>query len=150
MSPDDAEAWAAANYQPSFESRPDVSGYDPMAAVNWTLPMVAAWFIWHDIEAVRDQSESGKNRVDKVVRGTSERRAACDATDPLETAGVGPRFAERPLCASAERGLHPPDSWPICSPEARTAIRKVSRDGGHGAGRRYQFNPDTRVGPPIL
>ena len=55
MSPDDAEAWATANNQPSFESRPDVSGYDPMAAVKWTLPMVAAWFIWHDIEAVRDQ-----------------------------------------------------------------------------------------------
>ena|ERR1700722_9356736 len=55
MSPDDAEAWATANYRPSFESRPDISGYDPMAAVKWTLPMVAAWFIWHDIEAVRDQ-----------------------------------------------------------------------------------------------
>ena len=60
MSPDDAEAWATANYQPSFESRPDITGYDPMAVVKWTLPMVAAWFIWHDIEAVRDQWNSAR------------------------------------------------------------------------------------------
>jgi hypothetical protein len=55
MSPDDAEAWATANKQPAFEKRPDVSGLDPMALDRWTLPMSAAYFIWRDVDAVRDQ-----------------------------------------------------------------------------------------------
>jgi hypothetical protein len=53
--PQEAEAWAASKGQSPFESRPDVSGFDPSKEYRWTLPMAAAWCIWRDYEAVRDQ-----------------------------------------------------------------------------------------------
>jgi hypothetical protein len=33
----------------------EFKAFDPKRALNWTLPMAAAWFIWRDFEAVHDQ-----------------------------------------------------------------------------------------------
>lgn len=55
MMPAQAELWARATGREPFEKRPDVSALDPMKEELWTLPMAAAWFIWHSPHAVRDQ-----------------------------------------------------------------------------------------------
>jgi hypothetical protein len=55
MTPAQAEIWARANGREPFAKRPDVSAHDPMKEELWTLPMAAAWFIWHSPHAVRDQ-----------------------------------------------------------------------------------------------
>lgn len=58
ITPEQAEAWAEQNRQPSFASRPDASKFDPMKEAYWTLAMAAAWIIWGTRDAVREHWNS--------------------------------------------------------------------------------------------
>lgn len=54
LTPEAAEAEAARLGLEPFERTPDPAEFDPMAEVNWTLPMAMAWIAQRTPEAVRD------------------------------------------------------------------------------------------------
>ena len=53
MTPEDAEAEAKRLDIAPLIMQPDPAQFDPMNEVAWTLPMVAAWRAFRDVDAVR-------------------------------------------------------------------------------------------------
>jgi hypothetical protein len=54
LTPQQAEAEAAANSLPPFEKTPDLTDYDPLTESRWTLVMAVAWIAWRDIRRVQE------------------------------------------------------------------------------------------------
>ena len=54
LTPQQAEAEAAANGLPPFERTPDLAKYDPLTESRWTLVMAVAWIAWRDIRRVQE------------------------------------------------------------------------------------------------
>jgi hypothetical protein len=55
ITPDAAEAEAAANGLEPFARSPDPSAFNPEAEPRWTMPMAVAWIAWRDMPLVREQ-----------------------------------------------------------------------------------------------
>jgi hypothetical protein len=70
ISPSTAEKWIREEGFEPIPPFPHIAAFDPMQEPEWTLPMAAAWFIWHSSDAVRDQ-------------WMRYRRAWLDSADPL-------------------------------------------------------------------
>jgi hypothetical protein len=56
LTPEQAEAEAAANSLPPFEKTPDLAEYDPLMESRWTLVMAVAWIAWRDSASARVRS----------------------------------------------------------------------------------------------
>jgi hypothetical protein len=56
VTPQAAEAEAAARGWPPFERMPAVGTLDPMEETRWPIVMAVAWIAWRDIELTQEQS----------------------------------------------------------------------------------------------
>ena len=56
ITPQQAEAKAAALGLPPFEKQPPVSALDPMREPRWPIVMAVAWIAWRDLDRTRQQS----------------------------------------------------------------------------------------------
>src|SRR5215470_6868172 len=56
VTPQVAEAEAAARGWPPFELMPAFGTLDPLEETRWTIVMAVAWIAWRDIELTRSQS----------------------------------------------------------------------------------------------
>jgi len=56
VSPEDAEAEAAANGWAPFKRQPEPSDFDPMRDSRWPIIMAIAWIAWRDVMLVREIS----------------------------------------------------------------------------------------------
>ena len=54
ITPQDAEAEAAANGFEPFERQPELPAFDPMLESRWPIVMAIAWIAWRDIRLVRE------------------------------------------------------------------------------------------------
>jgi hypothetical protein len=120
ISPTMAEKWIGESEFEPLPRFPNTAAFDPMQEQMWTLPMAAAWFIWHSPEAVRDQ-------------WLRYRRAWLDHVDPSDQAALADvslnhlfgwadlrRFHVRPYRAYGSSSKEPlPKSNPHCSPRSR-------------------------------
>jgi len=58
VTPEQAEAEAAANGWEPFAQQPELPAFDPMQANRWSMPMVLAWIAWRDPMLVRRASSA--------------------------------------------------------------------------------------------
>ena len=63
MTPEDAEADAERLGIAPLIAQPDPAQFDPMNEVVWTLPMVAAWLAFKDVDAVRAWSPAYRSQL---------------------------------------------------------------------------------------
>ena len=63
MTPEDAEAEAKRLGIAPLITQPDPAQFDPMNEVAWTLPMVAAWLAFRDVDAVRAWSPAYRSQL---------------------------------------------------------------------------------------
>ena len=63
MTPEDAEAEAERLGIAPLLMQPDPAQFDPMNEVVWTLPMVAAWRAFRDVDAVRAWSPAYRSQL---------------------------------------------------------------------------------------
>ena len=63
MAPEDAEAEAERLGIAPLIMQPDPAQFDPMNEVAWTLPMVAAWLAFRDVDQVRAWSPAYRSRL---------------------------------------------------------------------------------------
>jgi hypothetical protein len=56
VTPEQAEAEAAARGWPPFEREPQTAALDPMRESPWPIVMAVAWIAWRDLEQTRQQS----------------------------------------------------------------------------------------------
>jgi len=54
ITPQEAEAMAAAEGLPPFEQQPELPAFDPMEESRWSIVMAVAWIAWRDIDLVRE------------------------------------------------------------------------------------------------
>lgn len=55
VTPDQAEAEAAARGWPPFAHQPAVSTLDPMRDPRWSIVMAVVWIAWRDLNMTREQ-----------------------------------------------------------------------------------------------
>jgi hypothetical protein len=67
ITPQQAEAEAAANGLPPLEQKPPLPAFDPLNESHWSLVMAIAWIVWRDIDAVRDQNAEFRKRCTRWV-----------------------------------------------------------------------------------
>jgi hypothetical protein len=56
ITPQEAEAEAAANGLEAFGRKPELPQFDPRLESRWPIVMALAWIAWRDFELVREQS----------------------------------------------------------------------------------------------
>src|SRR3954464_7407386 len=56
ITPEEAEAEAAANGWEPFARKPELPDLDPMLESRWSIVMTIAWIAWRDRELVRENS----------------------------------------------------------------------------------------------
>jgi hypothetical protein len=54
ITPEEAEAEAAARGEEPFARQPQLPAFDPMAESRWTIVMAVAWIAWRDFRLVRE------------------------------------------------------------------------------------------------
>ena len=57
ITPEAAEAEAAANGWKPFATQPSVPEFEPMRESRWTITMAIAWIAWRDLKLVRENSQ---------------------------------------------------------------------------------------------
>jgi hypothetical protein len=72
LTPEQAEAEAAALGLPPFEATPDPISYDPMAESRWSLAMAVAWIAWRDIRSVRESWPELNALAGAIANGTNQ------------------------------------------------------------------------------
>jgi len=63
VTPQAAEAEAAARGWPPFERMPAVGTFDPMEESRWPIVMAVAWIAWRDIELTRRQASESTHWI---------------------------------------------------------------------------------------
>ena len=93
LKPDDAERWARSVGQDGFATNPHLHDPNRVNLVvsslpeKWTLPMVAAWFVWRSPLAVFDQVDTSREGWKKWVQTSPPVALDIGAEYPLEDVG---------------------------------------------------------------
>ena len=120
LKPDDAERWARSVGQDGFATNPHLHDPNRVNSVvsslpeKWTLPMVAAWFVWRSPLAVFDQVDTSREGWKKWVQTSPP--VALDIGAKYRLEDVGP--------ASFRDLLHE------AYPEIEEARREAKRSAG--------------------
>jgi hypothetical protein len=135
VTPDQAEAEAAASGWEPFARQPELTAFDPMLESRWAIVMAIAWIAWRDIRLVQQNCPDCRSQCrlwvfrewnEPVSNGTAfERRAGWFLESWSEATTVRLMIHERFLAARNEL----PPSRQMSVSDAEKALWRALSDG---------------------